>query len=762
MHGMFSLKNKKQNRVVFALALFLFSSGIFFLLPGTVHADAWGAVKEVVGGAIGGVLDSTVGLALRGLLYAVFVLLGWFTSVAVTLFEWCINPDYISGNGGLLNKQSVYANWKFIRDFFNLFFILTLLYTAFTIVFQVAKNYKQTLLSIILAAMFVNFSFPITRVIIDVTNVPMYYFVNQMMAKEEGKSAFGNFLGASKIQDALIPESYSVATGSTTQLLMAIVMLFMFMIALLVFSVLMVVRLVAIVMLLIFSSVGFAASVIPGMQEYGDKWWKALWQYSLFGPTSMLMMLIATRFFEEIGKDGTRGQFMQVAISNATPAESGMIASVAMFSIPIIMMWFAIGIGMSSSIVGAGAVVGLGYAAIKGTGRFVTRTPAAFAYRKYEKKVAEMGGRAKYLSPTVWKDSIKNWRAESEKRDKAPVERASAVAQDNLNNLFGRHTNHAFAVDEHQAAAAAKEITDVSTNSSHVMTEMDSFLKSGEKENVQGALMVLAKNNDLNDLLMAKGAKYEGIEMVETEQRNQETGEVMKDATGKVLMKKVPKISPKNFSTLIQGVLKDAGVEDQSTEMAMKMMSISEAATAAGNYGAGGMAKFKDGQWLVASEKDQAGWAAAKVKNLESQKRQTSIHPDSMYEYYYDDKGDKQILDLSSSGMEIAMTFTEGDVKESRRSRDDNKQGMRELYRMLQEGKAPARFKEAIEQNSKVKEYAKEIAEMYGKPADTTGATVAPGTGTGAGAVGSMSSGASGVPVALPPTSVGNGPRKRT
>lgn len=411
MHGMFSLKNKKQNRVVFALALFLFSSGIFFLLPGTVHADAWGAVKEVVGGAIGGVLDSTVGLALRGLLYAVFVLLGWFTSVAVTLFEWCINPDYISGNGGLLNKQSVYANWKFIRDFFNLFFILTLLYTAFTIVFQVAKNYKQTLLSIILAAMFVNFSFPITRVIIDVTNVPMYYFVNQMMAKEEGKSAFGNFLGASKIQDALIPESYSVATGSTTQLLMAIVMLFMFMIALLVFSVLMVVRLVAIVMLLIFSSVGFAASVIPGMQEYGDKWWKALWQYSLFGPTSMLMMLIATRFFEEIGKDGTRGQFMQVAISNATPAESGMIASVAMFSIPIIMMWFAIGMGLSSSIVGAGAVVGLGYAAIKGAGKFVAyKNPVTRGFGLGAKERFQGTKVGRWLkSPSSTEAAIKGW-----------------------------------------------------------------------------------------------------------------------------------------------------------------------------------------------------------------------------------------------------------------------------------------------------------------------------------------------------------------
>lgn len=449
LHGMFSLKNKKQNRVVFALALFLFSSGIFFLLPGTVHANAWGAVKEVVGGAIGGVLDSTVGLALRGLLYAVFVILGWFTSVAVTLFEWCIKPEYISGNGGLLNKQSVYANWKFIRDFFNLFFILTLLYTAFTIVFQVAKNYKQTLLSIILAAMFVNFSFPITRVIIDVTNVPMYYFVNQMMAKEEGKSAFGNFLGASKIQDALIP-GYSVATGSTTQLLMAIVMLFMFMIALLVFSVLMVVRLVAIVMLLIFSSVGFAASVIPGMQEYGDKWWKALWQYSLFGPTSMLMMLIATRFFEEIGKDGTRGQFMQVAISNATPAESGMIASVAMFSIPIIMMWFAIGMGLSSSIVGAGAVVGLGYAAIKGAGRMTYKNApmrglygglkkGAYEGKIFGRSYASDTGLRSLLKGKTWKQASEN----TEAKFKGAVYGGNQGKQTELDKLHSKRVNEA-------------------------------------------------------------------------------------------------------------------------------------------------------------------------------------------------------------------------------------------------------------------------------------------------------------------------------
>ena len=446
---MFSLKNKKQKRAVFALAVLFFSSGILLLKPGLVHAG----LADEVGAALSGALDSTFGLVIRGLLYSVFVVLGWFTSAAVTLFEWCINPDYISGPSGLLNKQSVYANWKFIRDFFNLFFILTLLYTAFTIVFQVAKNYKQTLLSIVLAAMFVNFSFPITRVIIDVTNVPMYYFVNQMMAKEEGKSAFGNFLGASKIQDTLIPKSYSVATGSTTQLLVAIVMLFMFMIALLVFSVLMVVRLVAIVMLLIFSSVGFAASVIPGMQEYGDRWWKSLWQYSLFGPTSMLMMLIATRFFEEIGKDGTRAQFVQMATNNAVPDSTGMIASIAMFSIPVIMMWFAIGIGMSSSIIGAGAVVGLGYAAIKGAGKFVAyKNPVTRGFGLGAKERFQGTKVGRWLkSPSSTEAAIKGW---TKKTSLNPVPgwreggKGRAGARTELQKLKDKQINEQIAKDK--------------------------------------------------------------------------------------------------------------------------------------------------------------------------------------------------------------------------------------------------------------------------------------------------------------------------
>ena len=314
-------------------------------------------------------------------------MIGWIASIAVTIFGWAVNPDYISGSGGLLNRASVYTMWQFVRDFFNLFFILTLLYTAFTIVFQVASNYKKTLLSIILAALFVNFSFPITRAIIDVTNVPMYYFVNQIAAQTGGEQNnwLGTVLSASQIKDVLIPGagnggSVSLSDTTVSQLIMAIVFLFIFSITLLILAVLFVVRVAGLLILLIFSSVGFAASIIPGLEEYGSKWWKKLWEYSIFGPAAMLMLFVATSFFKEISADNTRAQFLQAGISNSIPEQAGFISAMAMFTIPIIMLWMAIGLAGASAIAGAGAVTGKG----KQFGKWLARNnPVSYPTRKF-------------------------------------------------------------------------------------------------------------------------------------------------------------------------------------------------------------------------------------------------------------------------------------------------------------------------------------------------------------------------------------------
>lgn len=394
-------KNTKKIQFTFALLLLLV---VGFAFPQAAHAGWFG---DLVAGATNAVIDGALYPFKLILYYIIFVPLGWLVSVAVTMFEWAINPDYISGPGGILNRASIYTMWKFIRDFFNLFFILALLYTAFTIVFQVAANYKKTLLSIVLAALFINFSFPITRVIIDVTNVPMYYFVNQMAAREGGKSFFGNFLGASQIQEALIPDQRSLSSMGMPHLIMAIVMLFLFMISLLVLAVLMDVRLVALIILLIFSSVGFAASVIPAMQRFSSQWWDNLAKYALFGPAAMLMLYIATTFFAEIGRDSTKMQFFLAAQTNATQASSGLIAAMAMFAVPLIMMWFAIGMATSFSIAGAGTVTGLGQRFAKWAGKKTYNNTLTRGIGGGIKTRAENNKVLKFVTPKYWADSSK-------------------------------------------------------------------------------------------------------------------------------------------------------------------------------------------------------------------------------------------------------------------------------------------------------------------------------------------------------------------
>lgn len=395
---MFSLKNKKQNKAVFVLALFLFSSGVFLLTSMPVSAAG-------IGDWIGDLLGNTVGSAFKGLLYGIFVMFGWFASAAIALFGWAINPDYISGPSGLLNRASVYIMWKFIRDFFNLFFILTLLYTAFTIVFQVAKDYKKTLLSLVLAALFVNFSFPITRVIIDATNVPMYYFVNQLGTTKDGKSSLSTVLSASQLEKILLPNK--IVTTDVSQILMAIVFIFIFSITLVVLAVMFIIRLAALVILLIFSSVGFAAAVIPGLQDYSNKWWKGLWQYALFGPAAMLMLVVATRFFAEIAEDNTVKQFVDTATKSNTPESASFVAAMAMFSIPIIMLWMALGLASSMSIAGAGAVVGQGQKFAKWAGRKTYNNTLTRGVGGGLKNRAENNKILKFVTPKYWADSGK-------------------------------------------------------------------------------------------------------------------------------------------------------------------------------------------------------------------------------------------------------------------------------------------------------------------------------------------------------------------
>lgn len=340
-------------------------------------------------GVLGWLAENTVGLAFKALLYGVFEFVGLFTSIAITLFAYVVDPQYISGDSGLLNLQAVYDMWKFVRDFINIFFILGLLFIAFAFVFQIdSYSNSKSIIKLVIAALLVNFSFPIARLIIDLANVPMYFFLQMIVGDNGGTAvALSSSLSASNLDKILLPESLRNTDVST--ILAAIVFLFIFNITIFVFAFQFLIRLIALIILVILSPIGFVAGGIPGLKKYGSQWWDNFLKYCFFGPAAIFMLLLATNFFAAISNTSSSSPYGGVSqLASSTSADPGMIASMVLFFIPITMLWFAMGISSKFSVAGASVATKYGKDFAKWAGKKAA-SPVTTRYQGIKKGVSK-------------------------------------------------------------------------------------------------------------------------------------------------------------------------------------------------------------------------------------------------------------------------------------------------------------------------------------------------------------------------------------
>jgi len=357
---------------------------------------------KAVGEAIGGVFLA----AINGVLY---ILLGFFAllfSVAATMFAWAVDATVWQQ---LFNMKSVYNLWGMIRDFFNLFFILTLLFIAFCTIFQIqAYNYKKWLLNLVLMALLTNFSFPVARFLIDATNVPMYFFLDSAVGDGKGGvEVFEAFNGGSKMNTLLFPPLEKVTKlfgdlETTKRLVRSLIFVFLLAASLLVLAVLFLVRLVALVLLVIFSPVGFAGSAIPWTQSFSKKWWDYFFKYALFGPAAALMILVSIKFLQEFSGIGdAAGKTISDAIGNksfqtaANVDEASTVTAMVTMLIPLILIWTSISVGQMMGVMGGDKAMGWAKKAsmwtLKNTPRFTGRGLAFGARNMVTKKNKETG-----------------------------------------------------------------------------------------------------------------------------------------------------------------------------------------------------------------------------------------------------------------------------------------------------------------------------------------------------------------------------------
>lgn len=304
----------------------------------------------------------------------------WILLVAGSVFDamaaWTIDTR-------LLQMQTVYTAWTAIRDIANIALIFALLYIAIATILQAGGvQLKRAVAGIIIAGLLINFSFFVTRIIIDGSNIigdGLYQKISTSAPSTTslGPNGFGQvqtkqissrLVSAFEVQNFFSPEVAN-RWGETPGGKASLIFVFLFaafvnLVAAYVFikaGLLLVGRLVAFIFLIISSPIAFVASAVPGgIRGFSQSWWSMLINQALVAPVFFLFMFIITTVFTSDFLNSILGDAENLSF------EGFFISTALHFAIIIVAMLFALRVTTKLSGEAGSMAVKFGGAALGG------------------------------------------------------------------------------------------------------------------------------------------------------------------------------------------------------------------------------------------------------------------------------------------------------------------------------------------------------------------------------------------------------------
>lgn len=214
---------------------------------------------------------------------------------------------YYSTNSASYSSEFLKTAWATVRDVANILFIIALLYVAIKTILNLnVTNNKKLISAIIIAALVINFSFFITEVVIDASNILAKVFYNQIQPAPGGGNQI-NENGQTSITEKLIKnfdpksivseEIYKGVNGIGTFIFVCLLALAMTLyIAWIFFSVAFVflARVISLWLAIIFSPLAFVSYSLPfKIPGFGhEDWWDLLLQNAFLAPLFIFFLYI--------------------------------------------------------------------------------------------------------------------------------------------------------------------------------------------------------------------------------------------------------------------------------------------------------------------------------------------------------------------------------------------------------------------------------------------------------------------------------------
>lgn len=312
----------KIKKPIFVVLSILFLFCFCFLKTTPVKAYSWqeklqegfgrvlpnlpGGLPVKVGMTAAKAAEDAPALIAKFILVPINKIFAFILSNSIKLFSFAINPDlaekiFFSPE----SKKTIREGWTLVRDFLNMFYLLILIFLAIATILRVNRfSDKKLFIFVLFSAFLINFSLPITLVVVDASNLAMSFLFNstcRVWGKQNNNNSCSEEIAIGILSKAKFNEIINnKAAGENTVPLLFLETMFLMLAAIFFFflAITLIIRYLAFWILLILSPFAIFSFAWPSKSGIGAAWgeWsKKLIHYAAFGPV-MLFFIFLTNY----------------------------------------------------------------------------------------------------------------------------------------------------------------------------------------------------------------------------------------------------------------------------------------------------------------------------------------------------------------------------------------------------------------------------------------------------------------------------------
>jgi hypothetical protein len=289
--------------------------------------------------------------------------------------------------------DTLYPIWLVVRQITSLFVVFAGLWLGFMYIINKGKEFEKYIPFVILFGLFVNFSYPLVRTVIDVSNIVSLNLYASAVGNNAltAKATDGNTAGAlimnkiglqglvfsaTKVDTSKSDAGKLSKASSVPGALMAVGFVFYAAYVFFIITFLLVTRTAVLVFIIIASPLLFVDKVIPRLGGYASKLRDIFWEMLFVGPVFTIMLALTLKFLDAFnviketgvaaGGEATIVEFFNILmmlimlhimfkVTKATSGSIGQAVSGAMSGVGTLAVGGVAGLGMRAGFAGMAA-----------------------------------------------------------------------------------------------------------------------------------------------------------------------------------------------------------------------------------------------------------------------------------------------------------------------------------------------------------------------------------------------------------------------